>query len=154
MTTAFPSFYREYRRQGAQLIFHSFHAGHAPAERIGAIGQAIGPEFASVNRGATHTYPGITMPAAMTAAAACNYVWISCPNSAARQSLWPAFAVRADGVTVGRLRRNRPGVLLTAVDTEQELYDSTAAWRDRALAGRLHSGTLVNDARSVDRTCF
>jgi len=92
------------------------------------------------------------MPATMTAAAACNHVWISCPNSSAPQSCWPAFLVRADGVTVGRLRRNRPGILLTTVNTEQDIYDSTAAWRDRAMAGELHSGTLVGDPRSADRT--
>ena len=92
------------------------------------------------------------MPAAMTAAAASNHVWISCPNSSAPQSLWPAFAVRADGVTVGRLRRNVTGILVTTVDTGLDLYDSTAAWRGRAMAGVLHSGTLVSDPRSADRT--
>jgi hypothetical protein len=104
------------------------------------------------NQAATYTYPGITMPAAMTAEAAFNHVWISCPNSSAPESCWPAFCVRADGVTTGRLRRNRPGVLLTTVDTGQDLYDSTAAWRYRAMAGVLHSGTLVSDRRSEDRT--
>ena len=75
------------------------------------------------------------MPAAMTAAAACNHVWISCPNSSAPQSCWPAFFVRADGITTGRLRRNVPGMLISAVDTGQDLYDSTAAWRERAMTG-------------------
>ena len=148
----FPELYRDYKRQGVELMFHSFHAGHFPEGRVAEIGAAIGSEFARLNKAATHTYPGITMPAAMTAAAAANHVWISCPNSSAPQSLWPAFFVRADGITVGRLRRNVAGVLVTTVDTEQELYDSTAAWRDRALAGVLHSGTLVNDPRSADRT--
>ena len=102
---------------------------------MAAIADAIGPELAPLNRAATHTYPGITMPAVMTAPAAVNHMWISCPNSSAPQSCWPAFVVRADGVTIGRLRRNRPGVLVTAMDTDQDLYDSTAAWRDRAMAG-------------------
>jgi deaminated glutathione amidase len=92
------------------------------------------------------------MPAAMTAAAACNHVWISCPNSSAPQSFWPAFFVRADGVTTGRLRRNVASVLLSTVDSSQDLYDSTAPWRRRAIAGTLHSGTLVTDPRSDDRT--
>jgi hypothetical protein len=94
------------------------------------------------------------MPAAMTAAAASNHVWISCPNSSAPQSLWPSFFVRADGITVGRLRRNVAGILVTTVDTEQDLYDSTAAWRARAMAGVLHSGTLVTDPRSANRTAL
>jgi predicted amidohydrolase len=151
----FPELYREYKRRGVQLVFHSFHAARLSAERIAAIGQTIGPEFAAVNRSAaTHTYPGITMPASMTAAAAANHVWISCPNSSAPQSCWPAFFVRADGITTGRLRRNVPGVLISTVDSERELYDSTAAWRDRAMAGVLHSGTPVDDPRSEDRTCM
>jgi hypothetical protein len=79
--------------------------------------------------------------AAMTTAAACNHVWISCPNSSAPQSCWPAFFVRADGLTTGRLRRNIPGILVSAADTSEELYDSTAAWRQRAIDGTLHSGT-------------
>jgi deaminated glutathione amidase len=148
----FPELYRDYKKQDVELVFHSFHAANAPADRMTAIGQAIGPELAPLNRAATFTYPGITMPAAMTAAAACSHVWISCPNSSAPESCWPAFFVRADGITAGRLRRNMPGVLVTTVDTEQKLYDSTAGWRDRAMAGQLHSGTLASDPRSADRT--
>lgn len=88
----------------------------------------------------------------MIAAAASNQMWISCSNSSALESLWPAFFVRADGITVGRLRRNTPGVLISTVDTDQELYGVTAAWRERAMAGVLHSGTLVTDPRSSNRT--
>jgi predicted amidohydrolase len=147
----YPELYREYKKQGVELVFHSFHAAHASPDRIATIGRAIGPEFKRLNPAATHTYPGLTMPAAMTTAAACNHIWISCPNSSAPQSCWPAFFVRADGVTVGRLLRNKPGVLVSTVDTEQELYDSTAPWRKRAMAGDLHSGTLVSDPRSDAR---
>ena len=148
----YPELYREYNKRGVQLVFHSFHAANASPGRFAAIGAAIGAGLGKLNPAATHTYPGITMPAAMTTAAACNHVWISCPNSSAPQSCWPAFFVRADGITTGRLRRNVPGVLVSTVDTRQELYDSTAAWREQAMAGVLHSGTLVSDPRSGDRT--
>lgn len=147
----FPELYREYGKHGVQLVFHSFHAGNAPASRVAEVGDAIGTRFAAVNPAPTFTYPGITMPAAMTTAAACNHVWISCPNTSARESMWPAFCVRADGITIGRLRRNVPGVLVSEVDTGLDLYDSTGPWRDRAMAGVLHSGTLVRDPRSADR---
>lgn len=66
-----------YKRRGVQLVFHSFHAAHASPEQIAAIGTAIGTQYQRLNPAATHTYPGITMPAAMTVAAACNHVWIS-----------------------------------------------------------------------------
>jgi predicted amidohydrolase len=150
----FPELYRGYKKQGVELIFHSFHAAHVPDDVLTEMKKDIGAELVSVNNAATYTYPAITMPAAMTAEAAFNHVWISCPNSSAPQSCWPAFFVRADGVTAGRLRRNRPGVLLTTVDTSQDLYDSTAAWRYRAMAGVFHSGTLVTDPRSEDRTAL
>jgi predicted amidohydrolase len=148
----YPELYREYKKRGVQLVFHSFHAARASTGRIAVIGAAIGTVFGKFNPAATHTYPGITMPAAMTTAAASSHVWISCPNSSAPQSLWPTFFVRADGITTGRLRRNVPGVLLSTVDTRQELYDSTAAWREQAMAGVLHSGTVISDPRSDDRT--
>ncbi len=148
----YPELHRQYRRDGVQLMFHSFHAANATPERVAAIGAGIGPHLARFNPAPSFTYPGITMPAAMTAAAAASHLWISCPNSSAPESLWPSFFVRADGVTVGRLRRNRAGVLISTADTDEELYDSTAAWRERAMKGVLHSGTLVTDPRSTDRT--
>jgi deaminated glutathione amidase len=150
----FPELYREHAKQGTEVVFHSFHAASASAQFIKASAEQLGPEFAVLNRAASYTYPGITMPATMTAAAAANHVWISCPNSSQPQSCWPGFMVRADGVTVGRLRRNVPGVLVTTVDTGQDRYDSTAAWRGRAMSGQLHSGTLTSDPRSADRTCW
>jgi len=60
--------------------------------------------------------------------------------------------MRPDGVVTGRLRREETGVLLSIVDTDARYYDSTEAWRDRAMAGILHSGDLVADPRSEDRT--
>jgi len=79
-------------------------------------------------------------------------MWISCPNSSAPQSCWPSFFVRPDGVVTGRLQRNVDGILVSTVDTEMEVYDSTRAWRGRAMNGIYHSGTLVNDSRSTERT--
>jgi deaminated glutathione amidase len=143
----FPELYRHYVTLDVKVMFHSFHAGNFPAGRVAEIGAAIGTEYAALNPAATFTYPGITMPAVMTGTAACNNVWISCPNSSAAESLWPSFFVRSDGITIGRLDRNAPGVLISMVDTEQDLYDSTGPWRRRAIAGVLHSGELAEDDR-------
>ena len=150
----YPELHRDYKRQGVQLVFHSFHAAHASPEQVLTIGGRIGRELERANPAPTFTYPGITMPAAMTAVAASSHLWVSCPNSSAPESLWPSFFVRADGITLGRVRRNRPAVLVSAVDTEEELYDSTAAWRGRALEGVFHSGSLVSDPRSSNRTAL
>jgi predicted amidohydrolase len=148
----YPELYREYKRRGVQLMFHSYHAAHVDPEKLVAVRSVVPRGLEPLNPGAT--LPGITMPAAMTTAAATNHMWISCPNSSARVSCWPSFFVRADGVTTGRLRLHAAGVLISTVDVEAELYDSTAAWRDRAMDGVLHSGTLVDDPRSSDRTAL
>jgi deaminated glutathione amidase len=143
----FPELYRHYVTLDVRLMFHSFHAGHFPPGKVAAVGAAIGTEHAALNPAATFTYPGITMPAVMTASAACGNMWISCPNTSAPESLWPAFLVRSDGITIGRLERNAPGVLISLVDLDQDLYDSTGPWRRRAIAGVLHSGELAEDDR-------
>lgn len=146
----YPELYREYERLGVELVFHAFHAGNATPERLREMEGEVGRELHAVNKGST--LPDITMPAAMHSAAADNHMWISASNSSARHSCWPAFFVRPDGVITGRLRRNQAGVLVSTVDTEGGYYDSTAAWRGRAISGVLHSGELVEDPRSDDRT--
>lgn len=146
----YPELFREYKRLGIQVLFHSFHAGHVSAKRLKMMHKQVGAEFHSLNPGST--LPEITMPAAMHTAAADNHFWISCSNTSARESCWPSFMVRPDGVIVGRLCRNIVGVLSTEVNTAKQYYDSTAVWRDRAMRGIFHSGNVVKDKRSDDRT--
>lgn len=146
----YPELYREYKRRGVQLVFHSYHAGNYPPERFRAMREQVGAANRRLNP--ESTIPGITMPATMIAEAAHNHVWISCPNSSARESCWPSLFVRPDGVVTGRLRRHAAGVLVSEVDTDEDIYDSTVAWRARAMDGVLHSGTLVSDERSDERT--
>ena len=146
----YPELYRDYKRRGVQLVFHSFHAGHIRPDRWAAMEAAVGAANHALNPATT--LPGITQPAAMHAAAGANHVWISCPNSCAPRSCWPSFLVRPDGVVTGRLLPHKPGVLLSVLDIGQALYDSTVAWRGRAMEGTLHSGTLTDDPRSADRT--
>ncbi len=146
----YPELYREYKRKGAQVIFHSYHAGNMSPRRRTMMRAQVGAANHELNR--SDTLPGITMPASMQAAAGSNHVWFSCSNTSARESCWPAFFVRPDGVITGKLRLNTAGVLISAVDTKLKLYDSTVVWRDRAMRGQLHSGALVRDKRSARRT--
>ncbi len=145
----YPELYREYKKRGVQLVFHSYHAGHVPAEPLGLMRAGIGHANLKLNPGTT--LPEITMPATMHAAAASSHVWISCPNTSARFSCWPSFFVRPDGVVTGRLRRHSAGVLISTVDPDEVLYDSTVAWRKRAMRGVFHSGKPVKDRRSRNR---
>ncbi len=146
----YPELYREYKRLGVQLVFHSYNAAHMSRDWSHSTREYIGRENLRFNQPAS--IPGITMQPSMRAAAAANHVWISCPNSSARESCWPSFFIRPDGVVTGKLRMHAAGILLSQIDTDEQLYDSTVAWRDRAMSGILHSGTVVDDVRSELRT--
>lgn len=145
----YPELYREYKRKGVDLMFHSYHAANIEQKRYRAMQKQVGAEFHKLNQGST--LPEITMPASMQAASASSHIWISCSNSCAKESCWPSFFVRPDGVIIGRLRRNIPGILISTVNTKQKLYDSTIAWRNRAMRGIYFSGKLIKDKRSDER---
>ena len=146
----YPELYRAYKRLGAQLIFHSFNSAHVSDESWSAIESEIGHENYVLNPATT--FPGITQPAMMHAAAGSNHMWISCSNSSAPRNCWPSFFLRPDGVIIGRLRSDVPGVLFSVVDTDATHYGSTADWRDRAMNGMLNSGELVVDPCSQEHT--
>ncbi len=143
----YPELYREYRRRGVDLIFNAFHNGHVTphAYRAGR----VDPALRKLNHG--ESIHGIIVPPTMQGHAASNAMWISCNNTSARESSWPSFFVRPDGLITGHLVRNRAGILFSTVDTKEKLYDASEAWRDRAMRGVYHSGKLVKDRRSVAR---
>jgi len=146
----YPELYREYKRRGVHVMFHSYHAANISPDRLEYMEEQVGKEYQSTNCGTT--YPGITMPASMITNAANSHMWISCPNSSTRESCFGSFFVRADGVITGQLERHKTDILISVVDTEIEIYESTRYWRDRALAGILYSGKLIQDERSFNRT--
>jgi predicted amidohydrolase len=90
----YPELYREYKRLGVELVVHSFHAANVTAAWLEAAGREIGEDLRRLNPAATFTYPGITMPAAMTTAAADNHVWISW-RELQRPGEWLASVLRA-----------------------------------------------------------
>ena len=145
----YPELVREAKQRGVHCILHSFHAAALVGAGLEAM-QSHVPEAYRVFSGGS-TLPEIIMPASMIAAAASSHVWISCPNSSTPESCFGSFFVRADGVVTGRLDRHDTGVLISTIDLEEPLRDSTKAWRGRAMAGQLHSGQLVEDPRSTNR---
>ena len=133
----YPELYREYYKRGVKLMFHSYYNGKRtfknpddPDENIWAV---------------------ITEPTMQTYAAE-NNMWISANNTTTRESCWPSFFVRPDGVVTGRLTRNRDSILISVVDTKYSFYDASKAWRLRAMYGMYHSGSLVSDERSNEKT--
>ncbi len=133
----FPELYREYKKQGVEAIFQSFHNARA-----------------SVVKDESYDIWRTIVPATMCCRAAENHVWISANNSAARPSRWGSFSVRPDGQILGRLRRHQTGLLLTEFCLDPKLFDAPGPWREAAMNGQLHSGTLVDDPRSSDATCL
>ncbi|MBT3272464.1 MAG: carbon-nitrogen hydrolase family protein [Spirochaetales bacterium] len=127
--------FREYKRKGVQVLFHSYHNGHLTKEEI-------------ETNGNIH---GVIVPPTMQAYAANNYMWISANNTSRKESSWPGFFVQPDGVISGRLSRNKAGVLISEVDTAKKFYDASVNWRDRAMKGIYHSGKVVKDGRSSER---
>jgi len=127
--------YREYKKLGVQLMFHSYHNGHATAKELAKSGNIW----------------GVIVPPTMQTYAANNAMWISVNNTSRKESSWSSFFVLPNGVIDGRLARNRAGVLVSEIDTKTNYYDASQHWRDRAMDGILHSGTTVDDPRSRDR---
>lgn len=145
----YPELYREYKKKGVEIMFHSYHAGNMDPDRQASMEAEVGEAYFAFNNG--RTLPEITMPSTMISYAANNYLWISCSNTSAPESCWPSMMVRPDGVIVGKLEKNIDGILVTEIDTDQQYYDSTKYWRNRAMNGIFHSGKLVEDERSGKR---
>lgn len=148
----YPELYRDYKRRGVQVLLHSYHAANVSEQTYADMQAQVGSENRRWNWGTT--LPEITMPASMVAAAASTHLWVSCANSSMEQSCWGSLFVRPDGVVTGRLERGSPGVLVTEIDTEADIYESTKAWRSRAMDGVFHSGECVDHPRSRNRTEF
>lgn len=124
----FPEMYREYKKLGAQLVFHSFYNARAKGPGIHKI----------------------IMRPTLQANAASNYIWVSASNSSAYYS-WPSVFIQPDGVIAEQLPFNRPGVMVNVVDVRKKFYDASRGCRDLAMKGILNSGKLVDDPRSKDR---
>jgi len=129
----YPELFREYKRRSVQLMLASFHNAGMDRER-------------------DRKYK-VYVPATLQAAAASNYFAISATNGTRRHA-WPSFVVNAEGIVVSRAKPHRATVLVNTIDTSEKLYDASAAWRDRCIRGVYHSGSLVRDRRSLDRTCL
>lgn len=133
----FPELYRDLKRRGVEVLFQSFHNAHRDYR--------------------TYHYRNLwreLVPATMVTHAATNFFWTSAVNSTTKYSLWGSFFVRPDGRIIAKLPPHKPGLLLSDVDANLELWDASAPWRQRAMEGELHSGQLIDDPRSEDRTCF
>jgi predicted amidohydrolase len=128
----FPELYRRLRKLGVQAVFQSFNNGSTDGPGI-------------------HTQ---IMRQTMQAHAGINYFWVSATNSSAYFSRWPSVFIQPDGRIIQSLRQNAAGLMICTIDTRKGLYDASAPFRAAAMAGKLHSGKLVNDPRQKNRRCL
>ena len=127
----YPELFREYKKRNVQLMLVSFHNASMDCQLYGKY----------------WTYVTSTLQAA----AASNYFAVSATNCCRRYA-WHSFVVNAEGIIVDKARPHRSTILINTIDTSEKLYDASDAWRDRCMRGIYHSGDLVRDARSRNRT--
>ena len=125
----FPELSRQYAKLGVQLILHSFYNAR---QKPGSI------------------HPKI-MPVTVQAHAGINYMHVSANNSSAPHS-WQSRLITPDGLVAAELPLDQPGVMVNLVDTGRSYYDASGPFRLDCINGKLHSGEVVEDARSKDRT--
>lgn len=131
----FPELYRELKQAGVQLLLQSFHNART-----------------TVVEDQEYNIWKTIVPSTMACRAAENHFWISVNNSTAYPSRWGSFVVRPDGAIVNKLPLHKATVMVNEIVFDGSFYDAPGPWRDRAIAGVLHSGGVVKDKRSNDRT--
>jgi predicted amidohydrolase len=127
----YPELNRKYHSAGVRCLFYSFYNASAQGKKI-------------------HT---IIMRPSLQAHAANNHMWLSVSNASTYYQTWPSVFVAPDGRILQSLRQHRSGMMINTVDTEEEFLDK-CSFKDLAIKGILHSGTLVDDPRSEVRDSF
>ncbi len=127
----FPELYRQYAKQGVQLMLHSFYNAR---QKPGGI------------------HPKI-MPPTVQAYAGVNFMFVSMNNSSAEHS-WQSRFITPDGLMADELPLDQPGVMVNLVDTKKKFYDASGPFRIDCINGKLNSGQTVDDPRSKQRTGY
>lgn len=113
----FPELYRALKARGVQCVIQSFYNARQ--------------EGPSVHR---HI-----MQQSFQTRAAENFMWGSMANASGRYQPYGSCFVRPDGVIIGKLAINRPGMMINAVDTKADFYDPMKGYREMAMKGRLNN---------------
>ena len=114
----YPEFYREYKKLGAELIFHSWFDGGFDDE-----------EFQHHAR-----LEGELIVGAVKGYAANNYLWISGSNISTKQSSFPSFVIQPNGQILSKSPRNKPAVLINKIDLSKKFTDPSLYGRQRFLS--------------------
>ncbi|OQY03328.1 MAG: hypothetical protein B6I25_08205 [Planctomycetales bacterium 4572_13] len=129
----FPELYRALYKDGVKCIFQSFYNARQQ-------GPSIHSEI---------------MRQTMQTNAANNGLWVSMTNSCGWFCPYPSCFIQPDGRIIDQLSEHSDTVMINTVDLNQDFYDPSAPYRDRAIEGKLTNATQQpNDPRSTDRQAF
>lgn len=127
----FPELYREYRKNNSDIIFQSFYNARHKENCI---------------------HPKI-MPVTAQVRAATNSFYMSLTNSSAAYS-WPCHFITPDGLISKKLPANQAGIMISSIDVTKKYYDASSTYRMDAIQGKLNSGEVISDPKSLDRTSY
>ncbi len=113
----FPELFREYKKLGTQILFHSFYNARSSGRNI-------------------HT---TIMRPTLQASAASNYLYISASNASGHYQSWPSVFILPDGTIASSAIQHRSSIIVTTVDPEATFYDASGPFRERAMSGKLFS---------------
>ncbi len=124
----YPELYRQYYRLGVELLFQSWYDGNYTEKEYQSEGKNLGEVIPGFVRGN----------------AANNKLWISAANTSKRQSSFPAFVCRPDGVVPGKLKRNVPGVFISKINMDKKYLDLSGHLREEVM---LHNNGVYTTIR-------
>jgi len=100
-----------------RLLFQSWYDGNLSSDRYLREGKELGELITGTVRGN----------------AASNYLWISASNNSKNESTFPSFVAQPDGRILHKLARNRAGVLISRIDTDEVFTDPSSHNRNRLI---------------------
>ena len=110
----YPELYREYKKLGAEIIFHSWYEGNYNENEYLSNGCEL-----IVN--------------SVRGYAANNYLWISGSNICNKQCAFPGFIVQPDGRILCKSQRNKEHALIETIDFNMKFDDTAFYGRKRFL---------------------
>ena len=113
----YAEFYREYKKLGVELIFHSWFDGGLNDQDY----KKLGMEEGELIVGAVKGY------------AANNYLWVSGSNISSRQSCFSSFVAQPDGQIHSKAPRNKSHILISKIDLTRGFTDPSFYGRQRFL---------------------
>ena len=113
----YPELFRAYKKRGVQVLLASFYNARAKGRGIHSI---------------------ICRPS-LQGDAASNHLYISANNSSGYYQSWPSLFILPDGTVPSTAPQHRTALLVNEISTDDEYYDASEAFRDRAMRGVLYS---------------